>query len=115
MAAKKGNEVIADLLLKNGASINHQNEFGKNALHRAVEYGKELIIFVILPTNQIKWEFLFIQDQEQMVDLLVKNGANVNVVDYYGRSPLYMAARNGNKNIVQMLISKGISGAQRFH
>lgn len=42
-----------------------------------------------------------------MVDLLLKNGANVNIGDYYGRSPIYMAARNGNKNIVQMLISKG--------
>lgn len=34
-------------------------------------------------------------DQDEIVDLLLRNGADVNRVDYYGRSSLYMAARNG--------------------
>lgn len=109
LAAKKGNDVIVKLLLENGAQINAANEFGKTALHRAIEYGKQSIVFIIHPTNQIKSEFLYIQDQEQMVDLLLEKGAFVNARDYYGRSGLYMAARNGNKNIVQLLITKGIS------
>lgn len=57
LAAKKGNEVIVDLLLKNGANINHVNEFGKTALHRAIEYGKQLIISMIHPRNQSSGNF----------------------------------------------------------
>lgn len=62
--------------------MNHQNEFGKAAIHRAVEY-----------------------DQEKIVDLLIAHGADVNSVDYYGRTPLYMASRNNNQKIVQSLVT----------
>lgn len=39
--------------------------------------------------------------------MLLTNGADVNRVDYFGRSSLYIAARNGNERIVQSLIAKG--------
>lgn len=34
-----GYEKIVDLLVKNGADINHENDMGKTALHRATENG----------------------------------------------------------------------------
>lgn len=73
-----GNAKIVELLLRNGANVNHQNEIGKAAIHRAVEY-----------------------DQDEIVDLLLRYGADVNSTDYYGRTPLYMASRNGNQKIVK--------------
>lgn len=100
--------MIAKLLLDNGIKINHQNEFGKSALHRAIEFGMPIIGFNS-SKKSIQCEFLFISDQEHMVSFLLDNGADANAIDYYGRSGLYMAARKGNKNIVQLLISKGIS------
>lgn len=31
-----------------------------------------------------------------IVDILLKNGANINATDHINRSPLYLAAENGN-------------------
>lgn len=38
---------------------------------------------------------------------MLTSGADVNRVDYFGRSPLYIAARNGNEKIAQLLIDNG--------
>lgn len=35
------------------------------------------------------------EDKEAVVDLLLKNGADVNIVDNFGDSPLYYAAGQG--------------------
>jgi ankyrin repeat protein len=40
-------------------------------------------------------------------NLLIAEGANVNMVDSYGVTPLHFAADRGHKEIVQLLISKG--------
>jgi glutaminase len=43
---------------------------------------------------------------ESLEDML-RNGANPNVADYDGRTPLHVAAADGHKMIVQMLLSLG--------
>lgn len=48
--------------------------------------------------------FIYYEDQDKIVDVLIQNGADVNIVDYYGRTPIFMAARNGNQKIVESLI-----------
>ncbi len=45
------------------------------------------------------------RDQEQMTDLLLKRGADVNARTSDGLRPLHMAAQNGNVPIIRMLIS----------
>ncbi len=42
-----------------------------------------------------------------MVDYLISNGANTNVKDEYGNTPLHYASMCGNLEVVKYLINKG--------
>lgn len=58
--------------------------------------------------NQLnKTHFYSFEDQDKIVDLLIRYKVDVNIMDYHGRTPLFMAARNGNKKIVESLIEAG--------
>jgi ankyrin repeat protein len=45
--------------------------------------------------------------QEDVVKLLVKHGASVNMQSQNGFTPLYMAAQENHDNVVKFLLSKG--------
>lgn len=47
------------------------------------------------------------EDQMQMFTLLIDNGADVNVKDEQGNTPLHYAAQEGQTEISRILISKG--------
>jgi len=65
--------------------VNVRNSKGKTALHIACLSGRS-----------------------KMVELLLKNGANVNIIDQSGKlSPLHEAVMSGNKLIVAFLLEKG--------
>ena len=42
-----------------------------------------------------------------MVDYLISNGANTNVKDEYGNTPLHYASLYGKSKVVKYLINKG--------
>ncbi len=42
-----------------------------------------------------------------MVDYLISNGANTNVKDEYGNTPLHYASSEGQLELVKYLINKG--------
>ena len=44
---------------------------------------------------------------KEIVELLLKKGANVNAVDQNGCTPLHCAAHNGHKEIVELLLDTG--------
>ena len=44
---------------------------------------------------------------KEIVELLIKNGADVNATHNGGGTPLHWAARKGQKEIVELLISNG--------
>lgn len=44
---------------------------------------------------------------EKIVQMLIRNGANVNIVNDEKYSPLMAAAAEGHENIVRVLIEKG--------
>lgn len=51
--------------------------------------------------------FLSLAGQEEVVKLLVKNGAAVNVQSQNGFTPLYMASQENHDGVVKFLLSKG--------
>ena len=46
-------------------------------------------------------------DDEAVVKMLIRAGADVNKADKYGRTPLKWATKNGNEAVVKMLIRAG--------
>lgn len=60
------------------------DEWGNTALHVAARYGNS-----------------------EMVDILLRNGADINVMDGCGETALHIAARDGNQDTVVMLMKHG--------
>jgi ankyrin repeat protein len=81
-AAAKGHMGVIRLLLENGANINQENKYGRNALFVASENG-----------------------QETAVRILIEAGACVN--NEGGMTPIQVASEGGHKGIVEMLIKAG--------
>lgn len=47
------------------------------------------------------------EGHEQIVDMLLERGADVNAASSYGTSPLHCAANGGNTDIVRLLLQRG--------
>ena len=43
----------------------------------------------------------------KIVELLIKNGANMNIADKDGYTPLHMASRNGHLDTTRLLLENG--------
>lgn len=87
-AASNGYTQIVEMLINNGADVNKQNRYGNNAL--------------ILATRG---------NYTEIVSLLTLHHAEINVISHLdllkGDTPLTIAVRNKNYEIVNMFISKG--------
>ncbi|KAA8914162.1 ankyrin repeat-containing domain protein [Sphaerosporella brunnea] len=95
IAGKYGREVVATLLIDNGAVVCAAAEDGSTPLHWAVCGG-----------------------HQAMSELLISKGADVSAVDRCGRRPLHYAALEGHAVVCELLISKGanvsIADSDRF-
>jgi ankyrin repeat protein len=61
------------------------DEINRNELHKASWYG-----------------------DKETVELLIRNGIDINEKDIFGRNALHLASLNGKKEIVELLINRGI-------
>ena len=83
IAAEEGNKKHVSALIKYGANINLQDEYGYTALMIAVD-----------------------NDYEEIVNILIDAGANIYAHDRYGSTALIIAANTGNIKIVESLINR---------
>ncbi|XP_063718896.1 inversin-like isoform X3 [Symsagittifera roscoffensis] len=86
-AAELGHVAIAQLLIKHGAKLKHQDREGRYPLHWAC-YGGSLRMCELLVVGQ-----------QQSVD--------VNCSDHLGRTPLQYAAQKGFNNCISLLVQHG--------
>ena len=79
---------IAKLLIDYGADVNHKNSY---------DYYHGPLTYAVLGNDT------------KLVDLLIKNGAEVNAISLHGETPLIAAIIDGNNNndVIRLLLERG--------
>jgi len=59
--------------------------------------------------NQLKEDFIDVvrDGKVDIVKTLLSSGANINISDNYGRTPLYIASMKGHIDVIKTLLSSG--------
>ena len=84
-AMRNTNSEIVRVLVRNGANVNKKDKFGQTALFRAIGLNDNLCTY----------------------KMLIEHGASVNAGDPSGNVPIHFAARDGNIELMNMLIRNG--------
>ena len=111
-AARRGLSSIVNCLIKAGANVNNVDQFGRTALQYFTAYP------ICLPkkdTNEELWNSLHDLVQlpseygkyDECAVLLIEAGADVNIKDKYGNTPLNDAVASGLDKCVNILIAAG--------
>ncbi|MDP3267886.1 MAG: ankyrin repeat domain-containing protein [Legionella sp.] len=114
-AARNGD--VVDLLLKNTANINAQDCDGKSPLHQAISRNAFDVVNALLNKTEINIEcndkhgntplhYAVEFSTPEMIDLLLKFGADVNASNNKGQTPLHKAASRNNASIVTRLLEE---------
>ena len=118
LAGAQGYREILELTLTHGADLKSTNRYGGTALIPACERGHVEVVKRLLQAgvdpnhvNRLGWtgllEAIILSDggprHQAIVGLLIEGGADVNLPDKDGRTPLQHARQRGQTEIVQML------------
>jgi ankyrin repeat protein len=116
-ACAHGHKSVVEELIKHGASIDQQDEWGVTALYVAAESGHLPVVETLIEAganfNECDLDGispLFASAQfghSSVVESLLKHGSNYNKPDIYKMSPLYVASRAGHTSVVDALIKYG--------
>lgn len=131
-AAINGHKEVAELLILFGANVNAQVKDGQTALLLASYYGHLEFVNILLaagsdvnvrlPVNEeynVSGETALttalIERHSEVAKSLILAGADLNVQSTYGWTPLMRAARNGDIEIVKLLLEKGADKSLKMH
>ena len=124
LAALHGQESIVQLLLDSGANVNAQDRSGDSALSVAVEEDYVGVMRLLLkyeadpnlgdpygraPLHQLAANRGIESNWRPAMQLLLNNGADIELRDFRGSTPLLVAVEYGQPEIVQLLIDNGAS------
>jgi len=109
---------VVKVLLGGGADVNAKDMGGYNALLRALEKKNDAVAELLLAQSNLDvnaqgfsgmtaLSWYVWNNQEQKVKTLLERGANANLSDTDGDTPLHAAAQRGNIKILQMLLAAG--------
>jgi ankyrin repeat protein len=117
-AAKMGHEKVVTTLLEKGASIDIRDVHKRTALHYAAENGHTDVARVLMekqadPTatdekGQTALHCAVLGRSEDLVRLmLMQDQSSISLGDYFGRTPLHLAAERAFSLVVDMLLAEG--------
>ncbi len=118
-AAAEGHPDVVELLIQRGADVNAATKGGFTALAFATMKNDSASVRLLIkagadPSNALpdkdKTKMLLLAaayDSTQAALALLDGGANPNVADRRGRTPLHIAAQAGSLELVRKLVSKG--------
>jgi ankyrin repeat protein len=101
-AVLAGHAEIVEDLLKAGADPNLRHESGTTPLLSACSRGTEFVAEILTgrrPQKPTDWA--------AVVKMLIQGGADVNVQDKNGMTPLFVARATGQKEIAELLLQAG--------
>ncbi|KAK0101622.1 hypothetical protein ONS95_006785 [Cadophora gregata] len=118
LAARSGDEVAIKCLLDHGAVVQMKDKKGNTPLHLAAKKSlaavETLLRIAATPVDDKSSNNRTplmqacdrppSEDSEDIVKLLIHNGAKVSVRDNNEETPLFLAASNGNYRVVELLI-----------
>ena len=117
LAAAFGYQGVIQVFIKAGASLNISDDKGFTPLAYAVDQGKFEIIRILVDakadtdfwgTSHPPLHVASEQGGVEIMDFLLKNGANPYTVDVSGNTPLHVAAKAGNRDATQVLLDAGV-------
>lgn len=88
-AVSNGHVGVTEILIANGADVNRFDAIGQTPLGTTI-------------SGFTPWDKKF-----EMLDLLVKSGAKINLKDAHENTPLYYAVETGDEKLVEVLLSYG--------
>lgn len=114
---------LVKIMVNAGANIEVLTRFGGNGLIPASEKGNVEMVKYLLEetginpnhTNYLGWtaliEAIILNDgdekQQRIIELLLTNGADPNMVDPYGKTPLSLAKEKGYMEIADIIAKHG--------
>jgi len=108
VAAGKGHRDIVELLITNGAEINAKDSLNDDEIAERIA----AMVGAILPeggaVEKTALHLAAVGGHKEVVELLIANGADVNVMDAAGQTPLYYAVSRGHKESTELLIAEGV-------
>jgi ankyrin repeat protein len=108
IAAHKGHKHVAELLLAHKAEVNVRDKSGFTPLHYAAWWSFLEVAEVLLSKKNIEAQIKAGHKAcSDVAELLLGKGAEVNAKNQDGITPLYMAARSGNKYVTKLLLAHG--------
>lgn len=114
IAAETGGWVVVELLLDNGAQIDITDQQGHSPLYEALMAGRTQIAQLLikrgatLDADQLLQAAVANQIADRdVIELLVKKGADVNHLNDDGDSPLHMAVKKDYRVLTKLLIAHG--------
>ncbi|WP_088011794.1 ankyrin repeat domain-containing protein [Gottfriedia acidiceleris] len=124
-ATQKGeNEIVIEIISNQPNLIHEENEHGLTLLGIAAHYGQYEVVKTLvnngvqinalshsklsfIPQNTALHAAIAGEKSIEVIDFLLTNGADPNISDSEGHTPLHIAAFEGNTSIAERLLKNG--------
>lgn len=108
LCAEQGKLAALEALLNAGANLHTRNRMHEAPLHLAVKHDRRACIQLLQRRGAVDDLFTAAMlNDTTTAQMFLKNGAVPNVTDADGRTPLHIAAENGNTELACLLLQHG--------